>query len=477
MSFLGTLAAGYTADQVLDFLSHGFPVLTKKLKKAKSLGYDIKEIFKMLEGSDKKKLKELEEKASRAPDREDNPYRRATRKSLENSAQTHLQNAGKAIGTAALGAAGLYGLNKFGPQLRQGINGALGGLAGGKNPIPPTGGSPHPIGPQPMANAPVAAPQVPTAPVQQANPAIAAGAIQNPEQQNLINKFNNLPNQENISPEMQKTDQNIPISKIEQSFPHLDKKAKSLLETATPEQAYEALNKSPLFSPLVKKYEELGRPFLERIKELDQTTNLLPKSTDSVEEPKKPEKGGLVFDESSGITGTLKDIKSKEGLLDEDGKIHKVKTDSLLHSELPEKDLADLYTDLISGIEKETKQDVSRNVEFAGYDPEHNELAYKPHTGGTYVYDDIPEEDVKLLTSLLTKRKTSGENFIGAWQEGTESPIGAAMSALIQRLQKERGGKGKEYSRKFQTIYSAHEPAQLAAKKKKAEEARKRKQK
>jgi len=104
---------------------------------------------------------------------------------------------------------------------------------------------------------------------------------------------------------------------------------------------------------------------------------------------------------------------------------------------------------------------------WAGYDPKKNSLAFMPHGGGIYIYEDITPEDASLLTSVLNTRKTSGENFIGAWKAGSKSPIGAAMSALIKKLQSERGGKGNEYSGKFETLYNYLEPAIQAKKKKK----------
>jgi len=113
-------------------------------------------------------------------------------------------------------------------------------------------------------------------------------------------------------------------------------------------------------------------------------------------------------------------------------------------------------------------------VEWAGYDPNTNELAYKPHgSDKMWSYDDIPPEDVEVLTSLLTQRKSTGENFIGAWQAGTESPIGAAMYQLIKKLQAARGGKGNEYKNKYETIYDALEPAKKAAKERHAERKKK----
>jgi hypothetical protein len=193
------------------------------------------------------------------------------------------------------------------------------------------------------------------------------------------------------------------------------------------------------------------------------------------EEPKEKksiEKNSVVA--SPQGVGEVKEIRNGQAIVDVDGKKHKVSEDELIQSPLPEKELADLYDDVIKGIEKETGQEVSRNVEWAGYDPNTNELAYKPHgSDKLYVYEDISPEDAQTLTSLLTKRKSTGSNHIGAWEANTTSPIGAAMYQLIKKLQSERGGKGNEYRGKYQTIYDAIEPAKLASKRKHAEERKK----
>lgn len=192
---------------------------------------------------------------------------------------------------------------------------------------------------------------------------------------------------------------------------------------------------------------------------------------EEIEPPKvKKEKGTLVA-LPSGEIGEIEDIRVKKALVkDDEGKLHSTNLDELIESPLPQKDLADLYKDLTSGIEEHTGEDVSRMVNFAGYDPDKNQLAFLPHSGALYVYDDINPEDVSFLTDILNVRKTSGKNFIGAWKEGSKSPIGSAMSQLIRRLQGERGGKGKEYSSKFATVYSAIEPAVEAAKEKEKRE-------
>lgn len=165
--------------------------------------------------------------------------------------------------------------------------------------------------------------------------------------------------------------------------------------------------------------------------------------------------------------GEVKEIRNGQAIVEVDGKLHKVKEEELEAPPIPEKELSTLFDDLMEGIEKETGEDVSRMVQWAGYNPEKNTLQFLPHTGDMYTYDNISEEDASLLTDILSTRKTTGSNFIGAWKKDSKSPIGAAMSKLIRKLQAERGGKGNEYSAKHGTIYSAYEPAIQAKKKKK----------
>ena len=173
--------------------------------------------------------------------------------------------------------------------------------------------------------------------------------------------------------------------------------------------------------------------------------------------------------------GEVKEIRGDKALIEVDGKLHKVPIEDLEQSPLPEKDLADLYDELKIGIEEATDEEMSRMVDYAGYDPQKNTLAFLPYTGGLYVYENISPEDASLLRNVLNVRKTSGENFIGVWKKDSKSPIGSAMSQLIKKLQSERGGKGNEYSHKFETVYKSTEPAILASKKKKAEEERRKK--
>ena len=187
-------------------------------------------------------------------------------------------------------------------------------------------------------------------------------------------------------------------------------------------------------------------------------------------EDRKVKERGDVVSLPDGEIGTVEDIKKDHAVVEVNGKKKPVKLDQIEDLPIPQKDLADLHKDLIAGIEKDTGEEVSRAVMWAGYDPINNKLQYLPWDADMYTYDNIEPEYAERLTNLLTQRKTSGSSLIGSWTAGTKSVMGAQMHQIIKELQEKRGGKGKEYSGKAKAIYSAYEPGIKAAKKKKKEQ-------
>lgn len=165
--------------------------------------------------------------------------------------------------------------------------------------------------------------------------------------------------------------------------------------------------------------------------------------------------------------GEVKEIRNGKAIVEVDGKKHQIDEDELESSPLPEKELAQLHEDLIKGIEEETGEEVSRHVTYIGFDPNRKELTYMPWRGNPYTFENVTDKELADLKDKMN-RKTSDENFIGAYQEGTESPIGAAMSEFMQRrkqAQKEKGIEKKEpiHKAKFEKLYYAYEPAEKAA--------------
>lgn len=256
---------------------------------------------------------------------------------------------------------------------------------------------------------------------------------------------------------------------------HPDKDLSAFLKIANDLQKYSGLKREDfdrLYSEFIEK-KQSGIPLNQIAKEIFSSygkAKVVEQPSQELDRGQETERAPIAKNETVATphgVGEVREIRNGQAIVDVDGKLHKVKEEELEGSPLPEKELADLYDDLIKGIEGETGEDVSRMVQWAGYNPEENTLTFLPHTGKLYKYSNISSEDAALLRDVLSVRKTSGENFIGAWKAGSKSPIGAALSRLIRKLQSERGGKGNEYEETHEPIYSAYEPAIQAKKKKK----------
>jgi hypothetical protein len=159
---------------------------------------------------------------------------------------------------------------------------------------------------------------------------------------------------------------------------------------------------------------------------------------DALEErDKNVKKGDLVFDEESENFGKLKDIKKKEALIDDNGKLHKVKLENL--EKTPE-DLIKAAQDLL----KIPEVDRSSVISLLTYRPSSNELFIQYHNGETYAYEDIDKDLVNEITEAMGTPVTSGKNIYGAWEEGKKDSRGAALIHKILRdpkYSKENEGK------------------------------------
>jgi hypothetical protein len=422
---------GYSPEEILRYITRIAPSLVPKVEKAVSNGYALKEILGFLAQTS---MKEDNRGLS-----ESEIHGRNTRIASE-MGQKGLMAAGALAATPIAASAVRSAFSRALPQS------LTGGLLGPSNSINPDGAGPSQSASVPtLQTNPGQSPQLPSS----SQPPVNAGNI---TQQQQITQ-----------PEVKSID---PSALLEKSGlkKHVDELSK---RTKDPKKIAALLYNR--FPAEMKQFQaEAGKnmedaigdylgenPVSDNLKATEEKT--------TTEQQPKIEKSSIVAS-PNGI-GEVKELRNGEALIDISGKLHKAKEEELIQSPLPEKDLADLYNDVISGIEKESGQQVSRNVYWAGYDPNTNELAYLPHDGGLYIYDDISPDDAKELTNLLSQRKSTGQNYIGAWTKGSSSPIGAQMYQLIQRLQKERGGKGSEYANKFMKVYDALELAKSAAKK------------
>lgn len=458
--FFQALESGYDPEEILGYVSKSIPAFMKPISKAKSLGYPAKQILGFLSKNfDTENRKGMSE---------------SERHAVNRRADAERTKFGLKVGVAAAAspvAARVVG-NVLSRALPNGLN---------LNNVPLTNGNdssgmiPH----QQQQSLPNQKLINPTEQQQQnisSQPPVNAPTI--PQTQQISQPINaqrdiqkNIDIIKNVGADIQV--KNL----IEGGLPTQD--IAGALRKILPKEKIKALESAE--GGLEQAIEDMRQSPKEEMKNVEET-QIAPQELQNMEpeiqELDVPEETPKIDVKSivgtpNGI-GEVKAIRNGKTIVEVDGKRHQINEDELIASPLPEKDLADLYDDVISRIEKETGQQVSRNVDWAGYDPKTKELAYKPHgSDRMWTYDDLTQEDVDELTNLLTQRKTTGENYIGAWESGSTSPIGAALSKLIQRLQKERGGKGNEYRNRYDTIYDALAPAKSAAKRKHAEEKRK----
>jgi len=468
-AILSAMFTGYSAQQILKYLSQHNPRMAQQISSALNAGHSLDHVMRFLAKNEKKLGKLIpDEKENRS----DNLYK--TAQELHPS----ILGGAKALGTAGALVGGSAALGRAAPQVfgRGSIPGAA-GMAAGMTPNNPT---------QPGPNSPGVG-VVGQKPNQPINPTQGMGVQTGSPTEATLSSAPIIPNQiKPQQPPINQVEQNItqPVESLQPKgisdklwesiqggrLTDKDPNISAFLKVANNLRKTRGLSTKEQFDNLYKVFEnkrEMGLEGPELARELfaewEQMKN--PEAVQKEEKSKPIEKNSVVS--SPNGVGEVKEIRNGKAVIDVDGKLHKVNEDELISSPLPEKELADLYDDLIQGVEKETGEDVSRMVDWAGYDPNTGKLAFLPHDGGLYTYSNLSKDEVDQLTSVLSTRKTSGSNFIGAWSAKSKSPIGAAMSALIKKLQLERGGKGNEYEEKFETVYKAFEPAIKAAKKKK----------
>src|ERR1700677_143419 len=150
--------SGHAAEDILGAIASAFPYLSQRIKEARKMGHEAKELVQVFQGLTKKDLKKLDKKAMQSS----NPLiaaQTATRQtSAENFREKKLFPAALGLGAAVLGpelAAPLIqkGIQAAEPILQRGTQ-ALEGILGK---IGSTAKAPG-VGPAPMSNAPVSPP-------------------------------------------------------------------------------------------------------------------------------------------------------------------------------------------------------------------------------------------------------------------------------------------------------------------------------
>ena len=452
------LAVGWSAQQILNYISRKVKGIYGGIQNSRKSGYTDEDILKFLQGKIKSpKVSEPETaygkylKQSGLLTKDERDQRRA--KGIKSA----LQAGGTALSAYAAYQAG----NQFAPQLQQILGIGQGGVQ------PTAGTQPGPVQPPVAGTQPIAASKpIPQQPSETEPPSLSVAEQQPLEQEQTIPEDNLQKSYEIIV--------NSPVGSIfENTRQELDPQtARKLVQQyygSSQVKTLESQSGKP-FEQLFDEYKQYKAsqsqdqgPIESQVQEpLNQAepTQSEPEKevTEQVEveeEVEKPiERGSTVLTKDGNIA-TVEELPGKSAKISVDGKKRVVNSNDLINLPVTEEELVntfDNFKDQLGGT-------FSNNASLVGYDEDEDEIIYNPHDGPTYVLRNVPQELKQKLFDVASgkgfaTRKTTGENFIGGWTKGTESPIGAVMNEITQYMNK-KFGKDKSYIKKYTTIYAA----------------------
>jgi hypothetical protein len=465
-SLMSALSQGYNSKQIIDWLSKSGKKIGKDILRAKTQGYDDDQILSYLTKGKHASHGQKNEMLSGMTE--------AEKGSRIANQGTNWSQIGKGVGTVAGLGVGAFGLSKAIPAAanaakglfkNRGIGSQTAGASTAQSPIAGISNSSN-IGPKPMSGAPITPPSV---------NASSPLSPQSTNQQPIV------PPQPQINPEAQARKEMLenPI--------HSDPEFREWLKAKV-----SAGDDRPI-AVMVNEYKKekaanaKGSPLMQGIAQDVQKMNALTENSSKVQrielpeggyyegpnfegtreaqklkasgkfdefmkpyrESKSPEKG-LVVSTPDGEVGTVKDIRKTEALVDEDGKLHKLKIGDI---KLPNEEVQQTVARLLEMPEI----DKSSIINYWAYDPEDKEVLLMFHNGETYKYLDVPEELEQELLESSVSPKTKGQNVFGAWAQDDPQSRGATfINKLIANPKYKRAGKGQEpnkYYRKLRKGY------------------------
>lgn len=465
------LNSGYTASNILNFLSKKIPQLAGNIQGAQKSGYPPETILKYL--STNLKTDEAGEKVLSAGD----AYLKGVGiKTSQERSQSRNKFLKGALGVAG-GVLGLYhGLN----QAKNFLSAAP---TVGQVPTPPTGPqapplpikpTPNPmppIGPNMGANTPqppqpvnptVPPPSPPSAPMPQ-QPQGQGAPPQMPKAADILEQFGLRQTAEKLRAQGKSPE--IISAVLSKSLKGEERARFGELLKSGQAPPFQELIKQFMSEPPTMQYAELPpekqRNFgglLEPVKPKE----IVPEEYQEPE--RKPiEKGSLVLT-PDGKIGDVKD-RTKNGMLVEEGGKAK---------DIPEDELEQEPEDVISitqNLLKIPEVDRSSVVSLFTYDPSDKDMFIQYHNGETYRYKDVDPEKVLNVANKMGIPITEGQNIFGAWSPEDKKSIGAT---LIQEFLKDpkyakpkKGEAANPNYRKLETFYDYWEKLRRKSKKKK----------
>lgn len=424
-SLLSAITQGYSSSQIIQWLSSQSKKWAKQIKSSKSQGYADDQILEYLTHGKHTSKGQREQMLSGMTEQE-----RATK--ILNQ-PTDLEPLAKGIGTAATLGASAYGISKI-PSAIKSISGLL-----QRSPAAPGG----PIGPQPMANAPTAPPQI--APVGGPAP-ISPGQNQNisavPATQNQAQSPPQAPSQPPVNTPQVIQEMGIgpQIETLHRAGNGPDQISAALNTTLKPHQKKWLQDK--IKAGEAKSLEEMIPEYLQQVPaQVQEQQNPINEIT---EEERK------VVETPSGDIGEIKSQRNGKALVDVNGKLQQHKVDDL--QSLYEK-FKDVHVDVSKIPEAErsaplygirtANDDKNLIVEFF---PKNSDVADDEYEYFRKDGKPFEESTLHALQEGLTVPATSGTEWAGIWNEEDADSRGSANHHYIkmQAQDKNKVESGKE---------------------------------
>lgn len=406
------LMMGFTASQLLKFISAKIPNMKKGIDSAKASGFDENKILKFLSQKIPYNKSGVERQLN-ANDQYMSSQGFKTKEEREESRNKALKGA-LGVGSAALSA---YALSRSIPSNVSSLVSAVSGAPG-----------------QNLSSSPQQELQ------QEEKIQLPAQQLQQqvPQQPPLDLGNANIPQAANIE---QSKENNDKLTKLfigfekgrdkgfdfeSDAFLKIAKRMKSTGSIRSKEDFEKFFN---LFEQKKAEGKELPTALKEASIEYD-SQKLSPTDQHAIDEPKeveapKIEKNSLV----SSPNGTGEVIHSRNGkalIQTEDGKKHQVEESKLLK---PPREAAIEAMELIKSFTPEQMR--STHHMLNSYDEEEKKAFFVFHDGSAYVVDDISPEEYEELSKEVEEAKTSGETIIGKWAKGYGSR-GAGYNKVVK---------------------------------------------
>lgn len=419
------LKQGFNSKSILGVLAKQSPKLAKAIGAAEAAGYLHNSILKKLVGKESDDSDAYLTEHERTKKRDANRQKRLTR------------NVASTIGTV----------------------GALGaGLASYLDKEPQTSNQ------QPTQTPPGNPPAAPTQASQQQAPIPA-------QKQQLLNKFQNLPNAPTPMSPQGEAPQAAQPSQTETQFPQaLLSVRKQLQNGKTPEEIDEHMRNSVFYRSLVEKYEnETQTPFLQKIKEISESPQhaqemthkpqQMPKKPQEIpqpsQEPQMPEKVQnmpSIAVQPTTQAQTPSPLESESKPLSEGetvitpqgvGEVHKIHGDNAftkIDGKLRKVPLNDIEapspeaTSFVADFLEIPEEDRSGPTALWFYDPEDQNLWVQWHYKGQITkYKQFPPDLLEEIAAKNATPITTGKNEFGEWSPADKKSLGAAIDQFIKK--------------------------------------------